>query len=144
MPPLPGPERLASSVSRVTSTMVGLRFAPGLASPRPEWWRTAMLPIPGRRPITVALSSNRAGCAALTASMLSCDADDLDLAMIDDVLRELVNMTAGQIKAELALDQALGLPRVVEPDGLVAAVWHHTPLVAGDVVLMLSLAECLV
>ena len=62
-----------------------------------------------------------------------------------DVLRELLNMTAGQIKAELALDQALGLPRVVEPDGLLAAgaAWHHTPLVAGDVVLMLSLAECL-
>jgi hypothetical protein len=141
---LPGPDRLASSVTRVTSTMLGLRFAPGAATPLAECWRAAMLPIPGRRPVTVALSSNRAGCVVLTASMLSCDADDLDLQMIDDVLRELVNMTAGQIKAELALDQALGLPRVVDAGGLAGPVWHHTPLVAGDVVLILSLAECLV
>jgi hypothetical protein len=142
MCPLPGPERLASSVSRVTATMLGLRFAPAAALPLPECWRTAVLPIPGKRPMTVALSSTRSGCASLTASLLRCDADDLDLAMIDDALRELLNMTAGQIKAELALDQPLGLPRVVDGDVvLLDPAWHHVPLFAGDLVLLVSLAE---
>ena len=42
---------------------------------------------------------------------------ELDAEMIDDSLRELLNMAAGQIKGALAIDQALGLPKVVtEPD----------------------------
>ncbi len=139
-------DRLASSVSRVTSAMLGLTFRPALAAPRPALWRTAMLQIPGARPVTVALSSDRAGCAALAAAMLGMPEDDLDLAMIDDFLRELVNMTAGQIKAELSLDQALGLPRVLDGEPMFASAgpWSHVVLGAGAIHLVVSLVARLI
>jgi hypothetical protein len=139
-------ERLASSVSRVTSAMLGLTFQPALASSRPALWRTAMLQIPGARPVTVALSSDRAGCAALAAAMLGMEQDELDLSMIDDFLRELVNMTAGQIKAELSLDQALGLPRVLDGEPMFDSPgpWSHVVLDAGAIHLVISLVARLV
>jgi hypothetical protein len=34
--------------------------------------------------------------------------------MMDDSLRELVNMTAGLVKSSMLLDQALGLPRIMD------------------------------
>ena len=120
-------DRLARSVSRVTATMLGLTFRPVVPATRVDLWRTAVLPIPGARPITVALSSNRQGCAALTAAMLGLDQDDLGIEMIDDFMRELVNMAAGQIKLELCLNQSLGLPRVTDGDALFASPegWSH-------------------
>ena len=120
-------DRLARSVSRVTGTMLGLTFR-AVVRPTPvDLWRTVVLPIPGARPITVALSSDRQGCAALTAAMLGLDQDDLGLEMIDDFMRELVNMAAGQIKLELSLNQSLGLPRVTDGDVLFASPegWSH-------------------
>lgn len=120
-------DRLARSVSRVTATMLGLTFRAVVPQTRVDLWRTAVLPIPGARPITVALSSDRHGCAALTAAMLGLDQDDLGLEMIDDFMRELVNMAAGQIKLELSLNQTLGLPRVTDGDALFASPdgWSH-------------------
>jgi hypothetical protein len=120
-------DRLARSVSRVTATMLGLTFRAVVPATRVDLWRTAVLPIPGARPITVALSSNRHGCAALTAAMLGLDQDDLGLEMIDDFMRELVNMAAGQIKLDLCLNQSLGLPRVADGDALFASPegWSH-------------------
>ncbi len=75
--------------------------------------------------------------------MLMVDEDDLDLAQIDDFMRELVNMTAGQIKGELRLDQALGLPRVVDGEPLLrsAAGWTHHLLTSGPVIMVVSLIE---
>ena len=139
-------ERLATSVSRVTSTMLGLTFRPTIDTTRPALWRTAMLNIPGVRPVTVAMSSDRQGCAALAAAMLGMDEDELDCAMIDDFLRELVNMTAGQIKSELSLDQALGLPRVMDGEPMYEApgVWTHFVLHANSISLVISLTAALV
>ncbi len=139
-------ERLASSVSRVTSTMLGLTFRPAVLTTRPLLWRTAMLCIPGARPVTVALSSDRRGCAALAAAMLGMDEDELDLSMVDDFLRELVNMTAGQIKSELSLDQALGLPRVLDGEPMFDSpeAWTHHILASNSINLVVSLAPTLV
>jgi len=134
---------MAASVSRVTSTMLGISFHVS-HEPRPTPWRTAVLPISGRRPVTIAMSSDRQGCAVLAAAMLMCDEDGLDVAMIDDFLRELVNMTAGQIKGELALEQALGLPRIVDGDGAftgAADSWHHYLLRGADVHLVVSVTD---
>ena len=141
---LPDPDRLASAVSRVTSTMAGIRFCPAApAASLPRCWRGALLPIPGRRPLTIALFADRASCAALTAAMLSCAVNEVDLAMIDDALCELVNMTAGQIKNELAPSQALGLPRALDAAPVFAASgdWAHVALHAGELLLVVSLAE---
>lgn len=134
-------ERLATSVSRVTTTMLGLTFRPAVETTRPLLWRTAMLNIPGARPVTVALSSDRRGCAALASAMLGMEEDELDCSMIDDFLRELVNMTAGQIKSELSLDQALGLPRVLDGEPMfdTPGAWTHTILDSNSISLVVSL-----
>jgi Chemotaxis phosphatase CheX len=136
-------ERLASSVSRVTTTMMGIAFL-ATDEPHPEPWRVVILPIPGPSPLTIALASDRAGCAALAAAMLCCDEDSLDLDMIDDFLRELANMTAGQIKHEMAIEQALGLPRLVDAIGVFTpgSTWHHYLLRGADVRLIVAITHC--
>jgi Chemotaxis phosphatase CheX len=137
---------LAGAVSTVTSTLMGRTFRMASEEGFPMAWRTAVLPIPGPTPLAVALSSDRRGCAALAAAMLSTDEDDLELGMIDDFLRELVNMTAGQIKRELGLDQALGLPRVLDGEDFFrdAERWAHHVLRSDSVVLVVSLTTLLV
>lgn len=116
--PLPDPQTLARLVSNVTQTMCGISFQPAEAPADPKlFWRVAWLPIFGGRPIGVALSSDQPGCRALGAALFSCPPETLDPSMIDDSLRELLNMAAGQIKGALSLDQTLGLPRIVSaPD----------------------------
>lgn len=126
--------------------MLGKSFRPVAAATPVERWRTVVLPIPGARPVTIALSSDRHGCAALASAMLGMAEDDIDLGMIDDFMRELVNMTAGQIKSELSLDQALGLPRVREADTVFSAAhaWHHQVLDSGSISLVVSLVNAIV
>lgn len=139
-------DRLARSVSRVTITMLGKTFrAVELVTPVARW-RTVALPIPGARPVTVALSSDRRSCAALTSAMLGMAEDGLAVEMIDDFMRELLNMTAGQIKRELALDQALGLPRVLDGDALFASrgQWAHHVLDSDSINLVVSLLPAIV
>jgi len=107
---------MAALVSGVTETMLGLSFVPDANSTPGEAlvWRTAVLPIPGSQPLTVGLSSDQRGCAQLSAAMFGCENQAVDQSMMDDSLRELVNMTAGLLKSTMALDQALGLPTIVE------------------------------
>jgi len=107
---------MAALVSGVTETMLGLSFLPDATGQSLDSlvWRTAVLPIPGGQPLTVGLSSDERGCAQLSAAMFGCTNDKVDQSMMDDSLRELVNMTAGLVKSTMALDQALGLPRIVE------------------------------
>lgn len=109
---------MASVVSGVTETMLGLTFrATTGGQPWNELvWRAAVLPIPGARPITVGLSSDETGCTALAAKMFQLEPGDVADDMLSDALCELVNMTAGLLKSNLRLEQALGLPRVV-PSG---------------------------
>jgi hypothetical protein len=105
---------MASLVSGVTQTMLGLTFVPGEAAVTPDLaWRTAILPIDGERPITVGLSSDESGCSRLSAAMFSCPREEVDQAMVNDSLCELVNMTAGLLKSAMSLDQALGLPKIL-------------------------------
>jgi hypothetical protein len=112
---LPPAEKMASVVSGVTETLLGLTFRPDpLNTPWRELvWRAAVLPIPGRRPLTVGLSSDRAGCVALGAAMFQVSVTEVSEEMLSDSLCELVNMTAGLLKSHLGLEQALGLPRLV-------------------------------
>jgi hypothetical protein len=138
MPVLPPIENVARSLSRVTTAMCGRTFRPGTVVPSP--WRTVVLPIAGAFPLSIALSSDHRGCTVLAASMLCADEDDLELSTIDDSLRELLNMTAGQLKAELALDQALGLPRVVDSDRIFQAHgWTHHALDSDAITVVVSL-----
>lgn len=121
--------------------MLGLTFRVVAPATQVELWRTAVLTISGARPITVALSSDRRGCAALTSAMLGLDEDGLGIEMIDDLMRELLNMAAGQIKMELSLNQALGLPRMIDGEALFARPrgWAHHVLDCNSIHLVVSL-----
>ncbi|HET6439957.1 MAG TPA: chemotaxis protein CheX [Anaeromyxobacter sp.] len=115
MPTLPPPEMMAAVVSGVTETMLGLSFRPDHEDA--PWshlvWRAAVLPIPGAFPLTVGLSSDRTGCEALGAKMFQVPPAEVSDEMLSDSLCELVNMTAGLLKSQLKLEQALGLPKVM-------------------------------
>jgi hypothetical protein len=129
MKQLPPSERLAVLVSNVTQTMLGISFAPCFADqahPDP-CWRTAVMLVDGARPLTVGLSSSQQGCLALTAALFSCPASAVDAAMINDALCELVNMTAGLLKMEMALDQALSVPQVVTEASLLTSLAELHP-----------------
>ena len=139
---------LAALVSNVTETMCGIRFEPvtALQADPGAGWRVARLPISGKRPLNVALCCDDAGSSVLGAALFSCAPDSLDGPMLDDSLCELLNMSAGQIKSALALDQALGLPRMVKgtdlPTKLTTALREGTILRArGEVNLVLWITE---
>jgi hypothetical protein len=107
---------MAALVSGVTQTMLGVSFVPDASGRSLDSlvWRTAVLPIPGKQPLTVGLSTDQVGCQQLSAAMFGCAHDAVDQSMMDDSLRELVNMTAGLVKSSMSLDQALGLPRIMD------------------------------
>lgn len=115
---LPPSDKMAQLVSGVTETMLGLTFAPDAAAGHQTLaWRTAVLPIAGTHPLTVGLSSDEPGCAKLASAMFACPPAEVDAAMMNDSLCELVNMTAGLLKSAMSLNQALGLPRILSgPD----------------------------
>jgi len=142
MTELPPPDKLARAVSQVTSTMLGFTVA---ATNRPDGhllWRTAVLSIAGKKPWSVALSSNQRGCEALGAAMFACTPETVEPSMIDDSLCELVNMTAGQMRSLLLLDQALGLPRVgagAGPEPVDQQGWKRLVLASGTIEIVLSL-----
>lgn len=114
MTPLPPPEKMATLVSGVTQTMLGLTFIPDEGKSHDELtWRTAMLPIKGEQPLTVGLSSDQHGCSRLSAAMFGCPLEEVDQNMMNDALCELVNMTAGLLKSVMSLNQSLGLPKIL-------------------------------
>jgi hypothetical protein len=115
--PLPSPEELARLVSYVFETMLTLpcdliRGSSPQTGINGLSWRTALLPIIGSRPLIVALSSDEKGCLSLGAALFACDVHAVDQEMIDDTLRELVNMIAGQVRTMVVGDQSLGLARI--------------------------------
>jgi hypothetical protein len=139
---------LAALLSEVTSTMLGIPFQAAQGDERIELlcWRSAVLPISGEECLQVALASNQSGCAILGARMFQVEVAEVDASMIDDTLRELVNMTAGLIKRAIGADAALGLPRIVSesrPDVTMSADWHRVLLRAqnGAVELVLFVSD---
>jgi hypothetical protein len=146
--PLPGADTLAKLVSKVTGTMCGITFEPSNDhDPSPDLcWRVATLPIKGKRPLRVALCSTEPAAKALGAALFQCTLKDLDLTMVDDALRELLNMAAGQISAAMKLDQPLGLPEIVRgtdiPDKIQRAIAEGVVLrSAGNLGLLIWVAE---
>jgi len=129
MKPMPKAERLAALVSNVTETMLGISFAPSLSdTAHPAWnWRTAIMLVEGSRPVSVGLSSDEPGCRKLAAAMFGMTPDAVDVEMVNDALRELVNMTAGLIKREMALDQALAVPQIVDDQKTLEAIAKQHP-----------------
>ncbi|MFZ5442979.1 MAG: chemotaxis protein CheX [Myxococcota bacterium] len=117
MSKFPSPDSLASMVNSVTTTMMNVRFGlvpiPELQNP----FRRAVLPIPGPMPVSVVVTGDESSCQALGARLFSVAPSEVDVTMMEDTLRELANITAGQVKRAMALDSALGLPRIVPGNG---------------------------
>ncbi|HUK66237.1 MAG TPA: chemotaxis protein CheX [Anaeromyxobacteraceae bacterium] len=136
---------MASLVSNVTETMLGLTFVPDASAHyRDLRWRTAVLPLAGEHPITIGLSSDQDGCSKLSAAMFACPAVEVDQTMMNDALCELVNMTAGVVKSVMSLNQALGLPKIIAGDAapeVPAADAHAVVLKADSLGLVLWIYE---
>jgi hypothetical protein len=147
MSELPTPDEMADLVSVVTRTMVGLTFV--LDSGGSSWsslvWRGAVIPIPSSPSLTIGLSSDQHGCATVSSAMYSCAPDAADDAMINDALCELVNMIAGVLKDRMAIEQASGLPKIVQGDTArylaPSAGWRAVVLRSSDIGLVLWVAE---
>jgi len=138
-PTYPSPEDLAKLVSQVTQTMFGMAFslapvAQGPASDQADW-HTVVLPIPGAHPVTVAIAADRQAAAVIGGHMFSVGPDVIDDSMIDDAVAELANIVAGQVKAAMSLDQALGLPEVLRKEQkqrLALGPWREATLTSGS------------
>ena len=137
-PPLPSPATLAALVTRVTETMIGMSLS--VASDRPAlvpWeeipkWRTVLLPIPGKRHVTVAVAADEATGKVIGGRMFSVAPGEVDESMLVDTLCELANIIAGQVKSAMALDQALGLPQVLPVGSGVDGAWRSAVLSPGQ------------
>jgi hypothetical protein len=116
---LPSDDVLARLVSGVTETMFGMSFNLTPDNQTPRWekkltWRTAVLPISGGRPLTVAVASDPHGGKLLAGEMFAVAEGEVDPSMIDDSLSELVNIIAGQVKRAMGSDHSLGLPTICD------------------------------
>src|SRR3954452_2227542 len=90
---IPGPERLAAVVTRVTAAMLGISFRP--AEPHElegltlvVGTRAAALTLDPLHPVVVTLTSDAKGGQALGAAMYCCPAWAVNPAMVDDALFE--------------------------------------------------------
>jgi hypothetical protein len=106
-------ENLAALVSSVTETMCDVKFTPWDPMARGESLagKMVMLPLEGERKINIVLAYDGRGGRALACKLFSCAPDTLTPEMVDDAVRELLNMVAGQVQRSLKVDQRLGLPR---------------------------------
>lgn len=119
-------------VNSVTTTMMNVKFAL-VAEPRIiQPFRRAVLPI--KAPATqlaVVVTGDEPSCKMLGARLFSMAPGDIDVSMMEDTLRELANITAGQVKRAMAIDCALGLPRII----VGAEPWSHA--VSGQQLIVL-------
>lgn len=115
-------ERLAGMVSDAAVTMLGSAFQVShvLEMDGDRAARTALITV-GDGTLTVGLSCDRRGLEILCSAFMAGTGVKVDDALMDDALRELTNMTAGQIKRTMCPNQLLGLPRMVDGS-------HPTPL----------------
>lgn len=106
-------DEIAKVVSAVTEVMCGASFAPWdpLARGESLSGRMVLMPMLGPRPIRIALACDARGSRALASAMFHCAPTEVTPAQIDDAIRELLNVVAGQVQRTLRIDQALGLPR---------------------------------
>ena len=133
-PTLPEPEVLARMINAVTRTMFGITFdvSHGTVPVPSMCWRVAALTIGGATPMRIALASDEASYTELGAVIFGCTPDTLDNSMIEDALRELVNMAGGQIKNAVAPDVELTVPQMINASELLG----NTQITSGrDVVL---------
>ena len=91
--------------------------------------------------IFLSLACSHAAGAEIASVIFEVDRKHADASMIDDSLRELANIFAGQVKSMMAPDHEIGLPRVQKDlTALHAHDWHGVSLRIGEGEQVLDLA----
>lgn len=120
-------------VNSVTTTMMNVKFALAPSTLLVSPFRRAVLPIPGPVPVSVVVTGDQQSCQKLGARLFSVLVKDVDVTMMEDTLRELANITAGQVKRAMSIDAALGLPRII----VGADPWRSSAAGAGERLIVL-------
>jgi Chemotaxis phosphatase CheX len=131
-----------SIVSNVTHTMCGMSFqASNAGEDDLEPWCAVELALKDGHRLCVALASDEIGCRTLAARMFQCETSSLDGGMVEDTMRELSNIVAGQIKRALGIDEALALPQLLPKTALKTSLalggWQRWPMLSEAVRLTL-------
>jgi hypothetical protein len=137
MSDLPSPEMLANVVDETSQAMYGLPISfageceRGLPGARDN--ATVIVPLIGAPLYIITARADEKGGSALASAMFSCDSADANPEMVEDSLRELCNIVAGQVKSLIAQDHEIGLPSRLTDDGTLRDVhqWSGARLLVG-------------
>ena len=94
---------------------------------------TVIVPLIGEPLYIITAKASAQGGVELASVMFSCEKAEADAEMIEDSLRELTNIVAGQVKFMLAQEHQLGLPSRLENDATLAGAsrWSGARLQFG-------------
>jgi hypothetical protein len=125
---LPTPAVLAQMVSDATQMMFSIPVVFGgdcpPSLPDVADGHTVIVPLIGDPLYLVTAKSTAIGGVALASVMFDCTPEQADAAMIEDSLRELTNILAGQLKSLIAQQHQIGLPARLEDDATLAGSSH--------------------
>jgi CheY-specific phosphatase CheX len=117
---LPAPQALAKLASAATQMLYGVPIEYGgpclVDMPGVSDGHTAVVPLIGAPTYIVSAKANGDGGYALASIMFDCQIEAVDDAMVEDSLRELVNILAGQLKSLIAPTHQMGLPSRLTDD----------------------------
>jgi hypothetical protein len=139
MSELPSPETLANVVDETSQAMYGLAITfageceRGL--PGANQNATVIVPLIGAPLYIITARADDNGGSALASAMYSCEAQDTNPEMVEDSLRELCNIIAGQIKSLIAQEHEIGLPSRLTDDRTLHDVhqWSGARLLVGGI-----------
>ena len=121
---LPTPETLATVVDETTQAMYGVpaEYAGECANSLPVCANkspTVIVPLIGSPLYIITAHAEPVAGTALASTMFHCPEADASEEMVEDSLRELCNIVAGQVKSLIANEHEIGLPsRLTDSDTL--------------------------
>jgi hypothetical protein len=116
MSDLPTPETLANVVDETSQAMFGVPVMyagdcdNGLPTSTSPTEPTVIVPLIGNPLYIITAHADQHGGPSLASAMFSCELNDTSPEMVEDSLRELCNIVAGQVKSLMAPDHEIGLP----------------------------------
>ena len=138
MSELPSPETLASVVDETSQAMYGMAvtFAGECerGMPGANQNATVIVPLIGAPLYIITARADDHGGSALASAMFSCETQDTNAEMVEDSLRELCNIVAGQVKSLIAQEHEIGLPSRLTDDRTLHDVhqWSGARLRVGN------------
>lgn len=125
MSDLPTPETLANVVDETAQAMYGVPVSyagdceNGLPTTSDPKEPTVIVPLIGNPLYIITAHADQHGGPSLASTMFSCEPGDANPEMVEDSLRELCNIVAGQVKSLVAPEHEIGLPsRLTDADTL--------------------------